>query len=279
MPQHNLAAEPGRIIFSSVSSGKWDLWSIKPDGTGLKQITNSLEDEHTPAVSADGKTIACIVDRVVWTMRVDRTERQKLPLPAGIYASPAWTPDGLGIVYVKLTVVPSEASEIWIVKKTGNHWGEPQRITRHPPMRLNPSFSPGGSKLAHAKFERDRLLGVVEEIGVLDLKENKFVEITADGADSFKPMWSPSGDKIAYMSNKSGNYDIWTVHVKTRKQHRLTTDPAYDGDPAWSTDGSQIAFVSSRSGAREIWIMSTDGKKPRQVTKMGTSCEGPSWAK
>jgi len=98
---HSLAAESNQIIFTSVYSGKWDLWSIKPDGTELKQITDTPEDELSPAVSPDGEEIIYVSNREIWVMRADGTAKKKLPLPIGIYAQPTWTSDGLGIAFVQ----------------------------------------------------------------------------------------------------------------------------------------------------------------------------------
>jgi len=60
LPIHSFAADPGRIIFSTAYSGKWDLWAVGPDGKNLKQVTDTIDDEHFPAVSPDGKKILFI---------------------------------------------------------------------------------------------------------------------------------------------------------------------------------------------------------------------------
>ncbi|MGB9671552.1 MAG: TolB family protein, partial [Candidatus Norongarragalinales archaeon] len=85
----------GRIYFSMNHSGNWDLWSIRPDGTDLKQLTRTAEDEHSPAVSPDGKEILFVDgQRTLWIMNVDGSDRREIPLPKGIYAQPSWSPDG-----------------------------------------------------------------------------------------------------------------------------------------------------------------------------------------
>ena len=43
------------MIFSTAHSGKWDLWSVGPNGKDLKQVTDTPDEEHSPAVSPDGK--------------------------------------------------------------------------------------------------------------------------------------------------------------------------------------------------------------------------------
>jgi TolB protein len=270
----------GRIIFSSVASGNWELWSVDPDGTDIRQITDTPQDEHSPAVSPDGKEILYVDNqRKLWIMNFDGSHRREVPLPRGIYAQPAWAPDGKAIAFVKYIVIPSDASEIWVMERKDGEWGEAQRITAYPPMRLHPSYSPDGAKIAYAQFKRDKLLGAVEDIGILSLNDMKFVKLTADNVDSFKPVWSPTGDRIAYTSNKSGNYDIWVVSLKDNRHTQLTTDPSYDGDPTWSPDGSEIAFISTRSGSKEIWSISATGDNLRQVTATGKTSKDPFWIK
>ena len=56
----SFAADKGRIIFTTAYSGKWDLWAVRPDGKNLSQVTDTVDDEHFPAVSPDGKEILFI---------------------------------------------------------------------------------------------------------------------------------------------------------------------------------------------------------------------------
>jgi len=280
MPIRGYASEPGHIIFSAAYSGNWDLWSVKPDGKNLKQITDSPDDEHSPAVSPDGKEILYVDSRrTIWIMNSDGSNRSKVPLPIGIYAQPAWAPNGKVIAFVKYTVIPSDQSEIWTIKRKDNEWEYLERISTFPPMRLYPSFSPDGTRIAYTEFRRDKLLGVVEEIGLYYVAEKKFKVITNDNADNFKAIWSPDGKQIAYTSNKAGNYDVWVMSLKDKKHRQLTRNKAYDGEPTWSPAGDEIAFVSSRTGSKELWAVSFVGDRLRQLTNMGKTVKDPFWVK
>ncbi len=271
----------GYILFSSVQSGNWELWTVNHDGANMKRLTTGGQDEHSPAVSPDGKEIVYVnQDRELWLMRIDGTGNDRVPVPDGIYAQPAWIPDGRGIVYVKYNVIPRDTSEMWMALRDGNgDWMEPKRISSYPPMRLYPSFSPDGSKLAYSEFKRDEYQNVTEELGVLDLGTGKFEKITSEGADSYDPAWSPAGEQIAYTSNRGGNYDIWIMSVADGTHRQLTMDPSFDGEPAWSADGHEIAFVSARSGSRELWVISITGGQLRQLTKTGSAGKDPFWVK
>ena len=60
IPIRSFAADKGRIIFSTPYSEKWDLWAVRPNGKNLSQVTDTVDDEHLPAVSPDGKEILFI---------------------------------------------------------------------------------------------------------------------------------------------------------------------------------------------------------------------------
>lgn len=270
----------GRIYFSMNHSGNWDLWSVRSDGTELRQLTRTQEDEHAPAVSPDGKEILFVDGRrTLWIMNVDGSDRREIPLPKGIYAQPSWSPDGQEIAFVKYTVTPSDQSEIWTLRREQGRWLDPKRVSAYPPMRLYPSYSPDGSMLAFTEFRRDERRGPIEEIGLFDVRQKKFKLLTQDKADSFRALWSPGSDRLAYTSNKGGNYDVWIISLKEGKERQLTRDPAYDGEPTWSLDGQEIAFISTRSGAKELWVMSAGGDLPRPLTRMGKPCKDPFWGK
>ena len=267
-----------RIVFASNVSGNWDLWTVESRSLRVTRITNTPEAEHSPAVSPNGREILYVNQkRKIWIMQ--GSKRRELPLPTGIYAHPAWDPEGAQIAFVKYRVIPADASEIWIIKRNKDQWGYPERVTQFPPMRVFPSFSPDGKKMALTEFRRDKRLGVVEEIGVYHFEKKTFKKITDHGADSYKPVWSPDGERMAYTSDRAGNYDIWITNLRDGKHKQLTRNPAYDGEPSWSPEGERIVFVSTRTGHKELHIMSIAGGKPRQLTKLGKTCKDPFWVK
>jgi len=270
----------GWIVFSSNASGNWDLWAVHPETHDMKRLTKTSRTEHSPVVSLKRRDILYVDQkRRIRVMSADSSESKGLPLPQGIYAHPAWAPDERQVAYVLYRVIPSDASDIWIIRKKSGVWGYPEPVTAFPPMRIFPAFSPDGTRLAYAEFKRDPLLGVVEEIGMYHFEKKWFRKITDHGADSYEPAWSPDGERLAYTSDKAGNYDIWITDLRDGRHSALTRNPAYDGEPSWSPEGSRIVFVSSRSGRRELHVMSVAGGRPRPLTKLGKTCKDPFWVK
>ncbi len=77
--------------------------------------------------------------------------------------------------------------------------------------------------------------------------------------------WSPDGTKIAFTSDRDGNFEIYVMNADGRNPTRLTSDPATDNFPAWSPDGTKIAFDSRRDGNFEIYVMNADGTNPTRL--------------
>jgi TolB protein len=76
-----------------------------------------------------------------------------------------------------------------------------------------------------------------------------------DGIDSW-PAWSPDGKRIAFVTNRAGNFDIHIINADGRARKPLVADPSQDTSPAWSPDGKRLAFISTRAGGSDVYILS-----------------------
>lgn len=88
---------------------------------------------------------------------------------------------------------------------------------------------------------------------------------------------SPTG-KIAFQSDRDGNYEIYLMDADGNNGRNLTNNPATDSEPAWSPDGMFIAFSSDRDGNMEIYTMRSDGSEPRNLTLNPAADGDPSWS-
>lgn len=83
----------------------------------------------------------------------------------------------------------------------------------------------------------------------------------------------PPAGKIAFVSSRDGNPEIYTINTDGTDLTRLTNDPAIDEEPAWSPDGRRIAFVRSS----ELHVMNADGSNVRRIFS-GSNTQNPSWS-
>ncbi|GIV76540.1 MAG: hypothetical protein KatS3mg050_0934 [Litorilinea sp.] len=107
------------------------------------------------------------------------------------------------------------------------------------------------------------------------------LRLTHDGSMNYDAVWSPRGDRIAFVSNGPGNDEIFTIRPDGSDLVRLTHNSwEWDKHPSWSPDGSQIVFWSNRETARrQIWIMNADGTGQRNLSNNEFNDWDPVWVK
>ena len=84
--------------------------------------------------------------------------------------------------------------------------------------------------------------------------------------------------KIAFVSDREGNADIYVMNVGGTDVVNLTNHEADEYDPAWSPDGTKIAFVSSRRGDYDIYVMNADGTDAVNLTNHEADEYDPAWS-
>lgn len=84
--------------------------------------------------------------------------------------------------------------------------------------------------------------------------------------------------KIAFASDRDGNFEIYVMDADGGGQTRLTENPGEDYQPAWSPEGTRLAFVSTRDGNAEIYVMNADGSGQTRLTNNTASDLSPKWA-
>ncbi len=92
------------------------------------------------------------------------------------------------------------------------------------------------------------------------------------------PAWSPDGRKLAFVSERDGNSEIYVMNADGSAQENLTEQPASDSHPSWSPNGRKLAFVSRRDGNSEIYVMNADGSGLRNLTRTPSADRDPAWS-
>ncbi|CAN5346756.1 hypothetical protein BH18ACI2_BH18ACI2_07000 [soil metagenome] len=87
-----------------------------------------------------------------------------------------------------------------------------------------------------------------------------------------------SNGKIAFASDRDGNYEIYVTNADGTNPIRLTMNQAEDFDPAWSPDGTKLAFISDRDGNQEIYVMNADGSNQTRLTSNSAGEFDPTWS-
>ena len=268
---------PGRIVFISNRSGNPEVWIMNRSGSNPTQLTNTSDFESGPKLSPGGEQI--VYARTppgsgatrVWVMNSDGSNQHEVtapapphpPIPTGILErdrSPAWSPDGTQIVFVREGF--NIDTGILVMNADGTN---PSVVAPNPqPQRLGDvTWSPDGTKLA---FSYDLIGPAGDYISILNLDGSGTFELTAPppnpphnpflvGTFDRQPAWSPDATQIAFVGVLAvgAPAGVWIINADGSNPVQLTQDA--DGSPSWSPEGNRIVF--SRGG--NIWTMKPDG--------------------
>jgi tol-pal system beta propeller repeat protein TolB len=139
-----------------------------------------------------------------------------------------------------------------------------------------PRYSPDGRSLAvigeDATGKED--LFVTDQLG----RDPRSVA-PSPGQREGAPAWTPDGSRIAFASDRDGNWEIYDVRLDGTQLRRLTNDPAQDLAPVYSPDGRTIVFASDRGGSDELHLfsMNAEGTDTRRITS-GASEAAPDFS-
>lgn len=101
--------------------------------------------------------------------------------------------------------------------------------------------------------------------------------------NAFNGAISPDGEKVAFVRESNGNYDIWMQNVDGGDLVQLTSSQFGDFEPAWSPDGSKLLFVSNRDSGGEvtvtsIYVLDISSNRVARLTNSPVAIDGgPTW--
>jgi TolB protein len=101
--------------------------------------------------------------------------------------------------------------------------------------------------------------------------------ITDEPANDAQPVLSPDGKRIAFASDRGGQWDIWVAQADGRNAAQLTTTPWPELHPSWSPDGKQLVYcrINPHEGRGELWTCPLDNPGEKRFIGEGLF---PSWS-
>lgn len=115
------------------------------------------------------------------------------------------------------------------------------------------------------------------DIYVKAIGEPSITQITDDPGSDVQPRVSPDGKRVAFASDRSGNWDIWVTSIDGQNTQQVTRSPAPEVHPDWSPDGNRLVYCSLNVQSRqwELWVI--DLRQPGMKKSIGQGLF-PRWA-
>jgi Tol biopolymer transport system component len=264
---HSIAVDvSGRLAFQSDRSGNFEIYFTRSSGTALDNISQNIFGNTNPSLSLDGNKLVYLSDRD--TVRniylfQNSTTTRLLPTLAnydaprisyagdeivfvrnfniyvmtsngtGVTAltstgndtanfSPAFSFDGSSIVFVR--TVQHGYSDIYRMSSLG---GAVQNLTGGVGDNRDPSFSPDGKEIVFSRADHICILTLANK-NVLDLMPHDSLNV------NMQPVFSPDGSSIAFVTNRDGNMEIYTMGRDGTNLKNISDHEAVDLYPTWS---------------------------------------------
>lgn len=258
-PQPVQGFSGGRLAYPvyNEESGGYDLYALYADGRILQISANADQPWWETSTGR-----VAYRDRIAGGLKMMLPE-EGIPLQLLAPANQAWpslSPDSQRIAYAAPDVDGS-----WYVYITRvNSEEEPQRLA----SGWAPTWGPTGL-LAYTGCDAEGVCGIV-----IDNPDDNTpgTRLTANENDT-AVSWAPAGNLMAYMSNVTGNWDIFLLNPDGGIQ-ALSQEGSDEGLPVWSPDGGYIAFVSNREGNWAIYVTTLDRQNTWRILDLGSSFPG-----
>lgn len=236
-----------RIAFWTAKGGVREIWTVRTDGKDLKMVTGESGLNWNPVWSPDGRYLYFSSDRGgntnLWRSRIDEQSgtitRMPEPVTTGGGSSQrqhmSISNDGKWMAYIEqltgetIYKLPFDAA-------TGKMAGVPIVVKEGSRRFTSPDVSPDGQWVAFST------LGNQEDIFVARTDGSSERQITNDDFNDRIPRWSPDGRRLVYYSNRTGNYELWSVNPDGSNLQQITRNSPFNViRAAWSPDGRSLA--------------------------------------
>ena len=201
----------------------YDIFTAKPDGSDLKQLTNTDGYDAETTISRQGKLVFTSVrdgDLDIYTMDANGKNVRRLTSELGYDGGPFWSRDGKQIVYRAY---------------------HPQTEREKADYR--------------ALLKQNQIRPTVLDIWVMNADGSNRRRVTRLNKASFAPYFFPDGKRIIFSSNvndpKGRDFDLYMIKVDGTGLERVTFNNTFDGFPMFSPDGKKLVFASNRNAAKQ----------------------------
>jgi Tol biopolymer transport system component len=228
-----------------------NIFVVRQDGSGLRQLTDGVYIHRIPAWSPDGKLLAFHSNRGgkvdIWTIRPDGSGlRQLTDTPQGSITHAVWSPDGKRLIYSLMNGTP-------YVMEPDKPWSS-QSPHALPPLSEPhtwyevASWSPDGRKLAGFQIRAD---GNFTGIGIYSVQTGEYTRISNFGQH---PSWLKDSRRLVFTRGVPQDSALYLVDSQTRKIHQVLSVAPNEVRVAAISPYNRWIYFTLQTTEADIWL-------------------------
>lgn len=257
------------VAFVRKNSGVKEIYTVSPQGRGLRQISHLGGVNLSPCWSIDGNKLAftrlgsrqhilCLWDSA--TGKIDQRT-----FPGNTVIAPTYLPNG----ELAASLTLNGNSDIYLID---SNFKPIKPLARSWAIEVSPDFDNSGKKMVFVSGRYGN-----PHIFMLDMDSGNVTRVTYDGKYNTNPTISPDGRFVAFSRQTSDGHRIFVHDMQSGAERQLTFGPGNDEDPSFGPDGYFIAFTSSRTGKYKIYLTTRHGDPAMLVPTGSGDATGPAW--
>jgi Tol biopolymer transport system component len=273
----------GRIAFSTGFSHPSQIYTMRPNGTDVRQLTNVPRGGATsPDVSPDGTRIVFTFQRRIWVMNADGADQRQLTDQSGFIGQQAsWSPDGRTILFSHCAVPfgfvaycdidSMNADGTGVTTVLGGNW-----------IHAGAEYSPDGHRIAFSSSRG----GYVSAVWVMNANGGALKRLTDPALQAYGPDWSPDGSHLLFNTHAElPGSQTWVMRADGSDQHQLSQFPPDSDSPAarYSPDGTKIVVLGPNVldpdvCCWDVYFMNADGTNVHVIANGQPGVTSLDWA-
>jgi TolB protein len=214
-----------------------------------KAVFSNVELNEPAAAS----TAAPALYSTLETIAIDSADRRVAYVAPGRFEAPNWMRDGSAFLF----------NRDGRIERLAVDSDQPVKVDTGIATRCNNDhgISPDATQLAISDNSQEDHNSLVYIAPIAGGTARRITQ----KSPSYWHGWSPDGKTLAFVGQRNGDFDIYTIPAAGGDETRLTTAKGLDDGPEYSPDGQYIYFNSERTGHMQIWRMKADGSAQEQV--------------
>jgi len=228
--------------------------------------------DHHPVFSPNGKQLAflrtILGQTEIYLLELESGEARPLTKGKHRLTDFDWTPDGRAVVL-------ASPEGLWKVRASDGH----EELLAAGASFDQIAIARQSWRLAYTQLSEDKNIWQLSLAANEQSRAQPAQLIGSSRADA-QPSIAPDGKWIAFVSDRSGQPQIWKSDWKALQASPLTNfGGCRVASPSWSPDGRRIAFVADPEGQFDLYVVAATGGEAERLTTTATSEATPVWSR